>query len=398
MARKKIREYDSKRLLKENLKILAGIDLQIRVAQVTQSIDFTELTNKEPWLSSTKLVVKLDMLFGKRGKSGLVEMGGCKALITTFIVKPFVPHDKEYYLSIVSKRLGCTISFLECGGIEIEENWDKTIFLPTEKPMNLEACAPLIAKLPLREKIGDFIMGVFSIFQDLDFSFLEINPFTMVNGEPYLLDMRGEFDDTAAFKNFKKWGDIEFPLPFGRVLSPTKSFIHSLDEKTSASLKFTVLNPKGRIWTMVARGGASVIYANTVGDLGYESELDNYAEYSRAPNEDEVLQYARVVINCATTDLDRCKRAFLIGGGIANFTDVATTFNGIIRALKEKESKLKEARMHLYVCRDGPNYRTSLAKMRALGEVLEIPIEVYGPEATMIGNCKQAIDCIMSGA
>lgn len=100
---------------------------------------------------------------------------------------------------------------------------------------------------------------------DLDFTFLEMNPFTLVNGEPYPLDMRGELDDTAAFKNFKKyiffpwthcffiflisvkkcvtsnflshivtlcrWGNIEFPLPFGRVLSATESFIHALDEK-----------------------------------------------------------------------------------------------------------------------------------------------------------------------
>ena len=34
--------------------------------------------------------------------------------------------------------------------------------------------------------------------------------------------------------------------------------------QTSASLKFTVLNPKGRTWTMVAGGGASVINADTV--------------------------------------------------------------------------------------------------------------------------------------
>ncbi|KAF3454726.1 hypothetical protein FNV43_RR05174 [Rhamnella rubrinervis] len=396
MARKKIREYDSKRLLKEHLKRLAAIDLQICSAQVTESTDFTELTNKESWLSSTRLVVKPDMLFGKRGKSGLValnldlaqvaefvkarlgvevEMGGCKAPITMFIVEPFVPHDQEYYLSIVSERLGSTISFSECGGIEIEENWDK-----------------------VRGKIGDFLMGVFAVFQDLDFSFLEMNPFTLVNGEPYPLDMRGELDDTAAFKNFKKWGAIEFPLPFGRVLSATESFIHLLDEKTSASLKFTVLNPKGRIWTMVAGGGASVIYADTVGDLGYASELGNYAEYSGAPNEEEVLQYARVVIDCATADPDGRKRALLIGGGIANFTDVAATFNGIIRALREKESKLKAARMHIYVRRGGPNYQTGLAKMRALGEELGVPLQVYGPEATMTGICKQAIECIMSAA
>nr|GFB50618.1 ATP-citrate synthase alpha chain protein 1 [Tanacetum cinerariifolium] len=182
---------------------------------------------------------------------------------------------------------------------------------------------------------------------------------------------RGELDDTAAFKNFKKWGNIEFPLPFGRVMSATESFIHGLDEKTSASLKFTVLNPKGRIWTMVAGGGASVIYADTVGDLGFASELGNYAEYSGAPNEDEVLQYARVVIDCATADPDGQKRALVVGGGIANFTDVAATFNGIIRAMKEKESKLKAANMHIYV---------------------------YGPEATMTGICKQAIECITASA
>ena len=60
--------------------------------------------------------------------------------------------------------------------------------------------------------------------------------------------------------------------------------MHELDGKTGASLKLSILNPKGRIWTMVAGGGASVIYADTVGDLGFAEELGNYAEYSGAPN------------------------------------------------------------------------------------------------------------------
>lgn len=423
MARKKIREYDSKRLLKEHFKRIAGSELPIKSAQITESTDLNELVEREPWLSSERLVVKPDMLFGKRGKSGLValkldfaqvaafvkerlgkevEMGGCRGPITTFIVEPFVPHNEEFYLNIVSERLGNSVSFSECGGIEIEENWDKvkTIFVPTGASFTSEVCAPLVATLPLEVKgvIEEFLKAVFALFLDLDFTFLEMNPFTLVNGKPYPLDMRGELDDTAAFKNFKKWGDIEFPLPFGRVMTPTESFIHSLDEKTSASLKFTVLNPKGRIWTMVAGGGASVIYADTVGDLGYASELGNYAEYSGAPNEEEVLQYARVVIDCATANPDGRKRALVIGGGIANFTDVAATFNGIIRALKEKETKLKAARMHIYVRRGGPNYQKGLAKMRMLGEEIGIPIEVYGPEATMTGICKQAIECISAAA
>ncbi|KAK7401567.1 hypothetical protein VNO78_13152 [Psophocarpus tetragonolobus] len=423
MARKKIREYDSKRLLKEHFKRLSGQDLPIKSAQITESTDFDELAEKEPWLLSSKLVVKPDMLFGKRGKSGLValnldfaevasfvkerigkevEMGGCRGPITTFIVEPFIPHNEEFYLNIVSERLGNTISFSECGGIEIEENWDKvkTVFMPTGVSLTSENIAPLVAILPLeiRREIEDFLKVIFTLFQDLDFTFLEMNPFTLVNGKPYPLDMRGELDDTAAFKNFKKWGNIEFPMPFGRVMSTTEAFVHGLDEKTSASLKFTVLNPSGRIWTMVAGGGASVIYADTVGDLGYAPELGNYAEYSGAPKEDEVLQYARVVIDCATSNPDGQKRALVIGGGIANFTDVAATFSGIIRALKEKEQKLKEAKMHIYVRRGGPNYQKGLAKMRALGEEIGIPIEVYGPEATMTGICKQAIQCITAAA
>ncbi|XP_048428309.1 ATP-citrate synthase alpha chain protein 1-like [Pyrus x bretschneideri] len=423
MARKKIREYDSKRLLKEHFKRLAGRDLPLKSAQITETTDVNELLEKESWLSSSKLVVKPDMLFGKRGKSGLValnldfaqvvqfvkerlgkevEMGGCKGPITTFIVEPFIPHNEEFYLNIVSDRLGNSISFSECGGIDIEENWDKvkTIFVPTGVAFSSEVSAPLVATLPLEIKaeLEDFIKAVFALFQDLDFTFLEMNPFALVDGKPYPLDMRGELDDTAAFKNFKKWGSIEFPMPFGRVMSPTEKFIHGLDEKTSASLKFTVLNPKGRIWTMVAGGGASVIYADTVGDLGFADELGNYAEYSGAPNEEEVLQYARVVIDCATSEPDGRKRALVIGGGIANFTDVAATFNGIIRALKEKESKLKAAQMHLYVRRGGPNYQRGLAKMRALAEEVGLPIEVYGPEATMTGICKQAIQCITAAA
>lgn len=40
---------------------------------------------KEPWLSSSKLVVKPDMLFGKRGKSGLVALNLDLAQVASFV-------------------------------------------------------------------------------------------------------------------------------------------------------------------------------------------------------------------------------------------------------------------------------------------------------------------------
>ncbi|XP_039047084.1 ATP-citrate synthase alpha chain protein 1-like [Hibiscus syriacus] len=69
-------------------------------------------------------------------------MGGCKGPVTTFIVEPFIPHNEEFYLNVVSERLGNSFSFSECGGIVIEENWDKvkTIFVPIDSSFTSEAC------------------------------------------------------------------------------------------------------------------------------------------------------------------------------------------------------------------------------------------------------------------
>ena len=73
MARKKIREFDSKRLLKFHILRLLGLNLPVNVAQVRQDTDFVKLLEENSWLKQTKLVVKPDMLFGKRGKHDLVS-------------------------------------------------------------------------------------------------------------------------------------------------------------------------------------------------------------------------------------------------------------------------------------------------------------------------------------
>ena len=71
------------------------------------------------------------------------------------------------------------------------------------------------------------------VFLDLDFTLMEMNPFTLdPKGMPFPLDMRGELDDTAAFKSGKKWGDLEFPLPFGRTMTSAEKHVHTLDSNT----------------------------------------------------------------------------------------------------------------------------------------------------------------------
>jgi len=103
-------------------------------------------------------------------------------------------------------------------------------------------------------------------------------------------------------------------------------------------------------------------------DLGYGNELANYGEYSGNPTTeanygeysgnpttDETYEYAKTVLDLMTRETDPRGKVLIIGGGIANFTDVAKTFHGIIKALKDYKQKLQENNVKIYVRRGGPN-------------------------------------------
>ena len=85
------------------------------------------------------------------------------------------------------------------------------------------------------------------------------------------------------------------PAPFGRSLTNEEAYVQNLDASTGASLKLTVLNAQGRIWTMVAGGGASVVYSDAIAAHRYGHELANYGEYSGAPTEGQTYEYAKTI-------------------------------------------------------------------------------------------------------
>ena len=148
-------------------------------------------------------------------------------------------------------------------------------------------------------------------------------------------------------------------------------------------MKLTVLNEKGRIWTMVAGGGASVIYADTIVDMGGVNELANYGEYSGGPNEQQTYVYAKTVLDLMCRHPHKDGKILIIGGGIANFTNVADTFKGIMRALRETKIRLQENKTKVFVRRGGPNHLEGLRLMKELGTAIDVPIHVYGPETHM---------------
>lgn len=240
-------------------------------------------------------------------------------------------------------------------------------------------------------------------------AYLEINPLICLDGvngaAPTIeyLDMAAKLDQTADFLCGPKWAiardtsvvapaaagavkadrgpPMVWPAPFGRDLTKEEAYIQKLDASTGASLKLTVLNQEGRVWTMVAGGGASVVYSDAIAAAGFAHELANYGEYSGAPTEGQTYEYAKTILSLITRgDVNKDGKVLIIGGGIANFTNVAATFKGIIRALKEFKAPLQQHGVRIFVRRGGPNYQEGLKAFRLLGESLGVEIQVYGPE------------------
>ncbi|PHJ19713.1 atp-citrate synthase isoform x1 [Cystoisospora suis] len=419
-------------------------------APVDTQTDLKELPRKYPWLLTSRLTVKPDVLLKRRGKSGLVKLDltwlqaqaeleklmgkevtsqGLTGTLDHFIVEPFFPHDEdtnEYYVAIRTLREGDEVLFSVRGGVNVGnvdeharrllipvnssllqlsdnghagasvetpsasrrgDGCEESVYSKDELLKRLSGLFCDVADPSAKALLPEFVAELYQRFCSCHFAFLEINPFCFdADHQTFVvLDCAAKLDHTAEFVCDKVWGHIGFPSPFGRRFTEEERYIRDLDSKTGASVKLTVLNRKGRIWLLIAGGGASVVYADTVCDLGMGHELCNYGEYSGAPSEVTTYEYTKTILRLMTApDTYREEgKILLIGGGIANFTNVADTFRGIIRALRDFREQLREFKVRIYVRRGGPNYQEGLKRMREMGEELNIPVKVFGPETYM---------------
>eukprot|EP01084_Bolivina_argentea_P013924 26064_1 len=441
MAQKPIREYAGKRLIrswmdKRNLSDKYNTLQTMYFVTPDTDIDLAE----SPFDKDARLVVKPDQLVKRRGKLGLVGLnktfGECiewvkerrdKQLtientsdtLRYFLIEPFIKHtqEEELYVCIHSVQDGDEVMFYYAGGVDVgnvDEKAIKWLITPRMEPKvrredfieNLlsKAVAP---KAPFNQSsdskvrdayhafLGEFLYQLYNMYSHLHFAYLEINPLVVsATGQGiYILDLAAKLDSCAEFIMHTEWSDIitSFPPPFGHRRSAEETYIESLDERTGASLKLTVLNPNGRIWTLVAGGGASVIYADTICDLGFSQDLGNYGEYSGAPTQDLTQKYAETVMKLLINSSSTQQKVLIIGGGIANFTDVASTFCGIINALKIHRDELLRLATLIYVRRGGPNYQRGLKLMKECGTDTQLDIRVYGPETHITAIISMAL-------
>lgn len=443
MAQKAIREYDAKSILAKHWdKYFPDFTYAYETVMVQNGSDLAEAAKNNQWLNEKTLVAKPDMLFGKRGKNDLVLFRDAKPgdvslskattwiyeksttpqtvyfefdgdtptgeaksdMLTHFVVEPFTPHtqEEEYYISATCVGDNDMLYMSAEGGMEVEEGWDDKVtelafaITDTEEQIanKIRAHVPTDVAEADKAQFAEFAVGFFRAYRELNFAYLEINPFVMQGNKIELLDMVAKLDDTAGFMMVDEWGDIDFPTSFGmEEKSPEVLAIEDADSKSGASLKLTILKPEARIWTMVAGGGASVVYADTIADLAGIEDLANYGEYSGGPTTSETKFYADTLIDLMTRTPDKegKEKILIIGGAIANFTDVAKTFTGIIQSFETYADKMKQHKVKTYVRRGGPNYEKGLKDIKEAADRLGLYIEVYGPETHVTDIVRMAL-------
>jgi ATP-citrate lyase beta-subunit len=347
---------------------------------VTSVDELTKLGHANEWLKKSKLVVKAHEALGSRFKLGLVKVGldlkeaeaATKEMIgrqvgsitvSQVIVSEMIPHKEEYYCAVKSTREGTDILVANCGGIEVESNWERVKRLAVEiGEQPSEAALEKLAKDAgfsgsLLKKMADFAGKMFTCFDSEDAQYLEVNPVVLREHEHELiaLDAVTLLDGDAKFRHLD-W-NFAFAAEFGRAYSKHEMEVMAVDSKIKGSVKFIEI-PGGDTAMLPAGGGASVYYSDAVVARG--GKLANYAEYSGDPPD-----WAVEVLTDKVCSLPGIKN-IIVGGAIANFTDVKKTFGGIINGFRKAKSEGKLTDVKIWVRRGGPREKEGLDAMRTL--------------------------------
>ena len=341
-----------------------------------------QLGEANKWLRESKLVVKAHEAIGGRFKLGLVKIGlnldeaiaasremiGTKigtAEVRQVIVAEMLDHDAEFYVSIIGNKDGSELLISTKGGVDIEDNWHtvRRLQIGIDENPSIERLTELAEEAgfegEIAERVGKICSRLVLCFDNEDAQSIEINPLVIRKSDMRFaaLDAVMNVDWDARFRH-ADW-DFKPVSEIGRPFTEAEQQIMDIDSRIKGSVKFVEV-PGGEVALLTAGGGASVFYADAVVARG--GTIANYAEYSGDPADWAVEALTETICR-----LPKIKH-IIVGGAIANFTDVKATFSGIINGFRESKSKGYLEGVKIWVRRGGPNEAQGLAAIRQLQE------------------------------
>lgn len=381
MARVKLSEFRAKSILVENY---GGY-----------SLSFDDLQNQLSEVPEGAYVLKVDQGIKKRGKQGLVAVNITPDQVeeyaakwneegfSRYILEPLFPHEdsEEKYISISRTREGMIINYSDFGGVDVEDNPDAIKVFTQDQLAELGEASGIDS---------GFVDSLMQSMNSNHMSFLEINPL-VVQDDTYTLLDAAVLVDSAGEYFVDDWSEDD--VVEAGIKTEAEIAVKEMDDNSPAALKLTVLNQDASLWLLLSGGGASITIADTVQAAGYGNELGNYGEYSGGPTTAETYLYTQEILKLVI-NAQAPKKAIVIAGGVANFTDVAKTFKGIILALDEVADQLKEHNVKVFVRRGGPNEKEGLKLMEDFLKKRDLHGSVYGSDIVLTEAISDAIDYI----
>src|SRR3989344_868712 len=320
MARVKLFEHSAKQIVLNNL----GFNYEgIRISKITE---LPKVLSTLP--PKQQYVLKVDEGIKGRFKMGLVAVGIKKERLANqvkkffrqgygnILLEKFVPHSplEEKYLPMQRTREGLGDYVSDKGGVDIEKekNNIQSYLLDTE---GIKSAARVLKLKSI------YLKQLCEIFNNNHFTFLEINPLLIKNGQPILLDLAVQVDSAGSyFLAEDSWKEKDIVRDYSKT--PEEKAVRELNDRSQASFSLSILNKDGAIFLLLSGGGASLVLADEVHNLGLIKKLANYGEYSGNPGEEETYLYTKQILSLVFKSKAKNK-VLVIGGGVANFTDVS---------------------------------------------------------------------------
>jgi len=363
-------------------------------------------------LAIEDVVVKAQVLSGKRGKNNGIRfcstidesVQAVKELFDIEIRGQYVAAVRieekleiaeEHYLSITydTKAQRPVLVYSEEGGVDIEDvgegKIEKILLDIDQKDPSLD--------FDRAEDGGlrDVVQSLWGCFLQEDCRVVEINPLVKTaDGRWVAADAKVALDDdafyrhgTAAIEKKKEkgrdvsrmsdWEEFEPRTMMGRPPTDREVDVQEIDkgEKWYQGTAGKYIEMDGDIAILFSGGGASIANMDALMQEGLKPA--NYTEYSGNPPREKVHELAKIVLSKPEIS------GLWIAGGVANFTNVEETFQGIVDALDEIKPPYP-----IVVRRAGPHDAEGMQLMRECGERNNLNMTLFGKEVSMSESAK----------
>ena len=379
----KLKEFEGKQLL-SSCQIPTSSGIIIKKNDGLDTIDF----------SKAKLA-KVQTLQGERKKKGGIKLINSKEeakqfvdqflglefnkeIVNEILLDEKIEIQKELYLGILfdSSIKAPILLASKYGGINIESNLN-LVKIPIDYTLGITE--------KILEKIHNTFEGIESLnFSDLDLvvknlyqcfieydlRMVEINPLVLDNTNQLIaVDAVAVLDDDAKYRWSKK---INFPERTGsRKATEREIAAKKIDEDDHRGVAGkTFLDLDGDIAILTSGGGASMTLVDTLISLG--GKPANFTEYSGNPPREKVEKLTRIVLDKEGLS------GLLIGGVIANFTNIKETLQGVVDVLIEKKPDYP-----IVIRRAGPNDLEAKKMLLEVKEKYGLDIHYYGEELVL---------------